>query len=43
MNSIPMDDIFLYIYVLIDDWYPEHTTEFRKGQPGKKMSSVTVK
>jgi hypothetical protein len=31
-----MDDIFLYIYVLIDDLYPEHATEFRKGQPGQK-------
>jgi hypothetical protein len=31
-----MTDIFLNIYVLIDDWYQVHATEIRKGQPGKK-------
>ena len=36
MNSIPMDDIFLHIYTMIDDWYQENATDIRKGQPGKK-------
>jgi hypothetical protein len=36
MNSIPMDDIFLHIYIIVDDWYQAHATDFRKGQPGKK-------
>lgn len=36
MNSIPMTDIFLNIYVMIDDWYQEHASETRTGQPGKK-------
>ena len=36
MNSIPMIDIFLHIYVMIDDWYQAHAIDFRKGQPGKK-------
>jgi hypothetical protein len=31
-----MIDIFLHIYVMIDDWYQTHATDFRKGQPGKK-------
>ena len=36
MNSIPMTEIFLYIYVMVDDWYQERASSFRKGQPGKK-------
>ena len=36
MNSIPMDDIFLHIYTMIDDWYQAHASETRTGQPGKK-------
>ena len=36
MNSIPMSDIFLYIFAMIDDWYQAHAAEYRKGQPGKK-------
>jgi len=36
MNSIPMTDIFLNIYVMIDDWYQAHASETRTGQPGKK-------
>ena len=36
MNSIPMTDIFLNIYVMIDDWYQVHASETRTGQPGKK-------
>jgi hypothetical protein len=31
-----MTEIFLYIYVIVDDWYQEQATNFRKGQPGKK-------
>lgn len=36
MNSIPMDEIFLHIYVMIDDWYQSQAADFRKGQPGKR-------
>ncbi len=36
MNSIPMSEIFLYIFVMVDDWYQVHAAEFRKGQAGKK-------
>jgi hypothetical protein len=31
-----MTDIFLNIYVMIDDWYQAHASETRTGQPGKK-------
>jgi hypothetical protein len=31
-----MDEIFLHIYVMVDDWYQAHAADFRKGQPGKK-------
>jgi hypothetical protein len=31
-----MDEIFLHIYVLVDDWYQAHAADPRKGQPGKK-------
>jgi hypothetical protein len=31
-----MSEIFLNIYVMIDDWYQEHAADFRKGQPGKR-------
>jgi hypothetical protein len=31
-----MDDIFLHIYIIVDDWYQAHATDFRKRQPGKK-------
>ena len=31
-----MTDIFLNIYVMIDDWYQIHAPETRTGQPGKK-------
>jgi len=24
MNSIPMGEIFLHIYVMVDDWYQAH-------------------
>ena len=36
MKSIPMSEIFLYIFVLVDDWYQEHANEYRINQPGKK-------
>ena len=36
MNSIPITDIFIIIFVLVDDWYQENAQEFRKGKPGKK-------
>lgn len=36
MNSIPISEIMLIIFVLIDDWYQAHATEFRKGRPGQR-------
>jgi len=36
MNSIPISDIMLIIFVLIDDWYQTHATEFRQGRPGQR-------
>ncbi|MGD2155502.1 MAG: IS982 family transposase, partial [Anaerolineales bacterium] len=36
MNSIPISDILLIIFVLVDDWYQEYAQDFRKGKPGKK-------
>lgn len=36
MRSIPMSEIFLYIFVLVDDWYQEHAGDFRQGRPGQK-------
>ena len=36
MSSISVCDLLLFIYVLVDDWYQIHATEFRKGQPGKR-------
>ena len=43
MNSIPMTEILLNIFVMIDDWYQEHATKFRKGQPGKSRILALVK
>jgi hypothetical protein len=36
MNSIPISDIFLFIFIIVDDWYQTHAKDFRKGRPGKK-------
>lgn len=36
MDSIPISEILLYIFVLVDDWYQECASEYRKGQPGKR-------
>lgn len=36
MNSIPIDEIFLHIYVMADDWYQAQASELRKRQPGKR-------
>lgn len=36
MNSIPMTDLFVHIYVMVDDWYQEFAANTRKGQPGKQ-------
>lgn len=36
MTSIPMSDILLIIFVLIDDWYQANATDYRKGQPGQR-------
>jgi transposase len=36
MNSIPISDIFVVIFVLVDDWYQEYAKEFREGKPGQK-------
>jgi len=36
MRSIPISEILLYVFVLVDDWYQEHAGAFRKGRPGQK-------
>ena len=36
MNSIPISDIMLIIFVLIDDWYQTNAADFRKGRPGRQ-------
>lgn len=36
MRSIPISEILLYIFVLVDDWYQEHAGFYRKGKPGQK-------
>lgn len=36
MRSIPISEILLYVFVLVDDWYQEHAGASRKGKPGQK-------
>lgn len=36
MTSIPISDLLLIIFVLVDDWYQEHASANRNGKPGKK-------
>ena len=36
MRSIPISEILLYVFVLLDDWYQEHAGASRKGRPGQK-------
>ena len=36
MNSIPISEILLIIFVLVDDWYQEYAIDFRKSKPGQK-------
>jgi len=36
MDSIPISEILLYIFVLVDDWYQDHAGSFRQGKPGQK-------
>jgi len=36
MSSIPISEILLYIFVLVDDWYQEHADFYRQGKPGQK-------
>ncbi len=36
MNSIPISEILLYIFVLVDDWYQDQASSFRQGKPGRK-------
>lgn len=36
MNSIPISEIMLTIFVLVDDWYQEHASGFRESRPGQK-------
>ena len=36
MNSIPISEILLHIFVLVDDWYQEHAGFYRQGKPGQK-------
>jgi hypothetical protein len=37
MNSIPISEILLYIFVLVDDWYQAHVSDVRKHKPGKRV------
>ncbi|MGD8751990.1 MAG: IS982 family transposase [Anaerolineales bacterium] len=34
MKSIPLSEILLILYVLVDDWYQANASDFREGQPG---------
>ena len=36
MNSIPMTELFLYIFVIVDDWYQAYARDYRKSRPGKR-------
>ena len=36
MNSIPISEILLYIFVLVDDWYQEYAGFYRQDKPGQK-------
>ena len=36
MQSIPISEILLSIFVLVDDWYQEHAVAYRQGKPGQK-------
>jgi hypothetical protein len=36
MNSIPISEILLIIFVLVDDWHQEHAGDFRKSKPGQR-------
>jgi transposase len=36
MRSIPISEILLYIFVLVDDWYQEYAGFYRQGKPGQK-------
>ena len=36
MRSIPISEILLYIFVLVDDWYQEYAGTYRQGKPGQK-------
>ena len=36
MRSIPISEILLYIFVLVDDWYQEYAGTYRQGRPGQK-------
>ena len=36
MNSIPISEILLYVFVLVDDWYQAYAGSHRQSQPGQK-------
>lgn len=36
MNSIPFPEILLTVLTIVDDWYQENASDYRKGQPGRK-------
>ena len=36
MNNIPISEILLTIFVLVDDWYQAYASDYRKGVPGQK-------
>ncbi len=38
MNSIPISEILLITFVLVDDWYQAYASDYRQGQPGEQPS-----
>jgi hypothetical protein len=39
MTSIPLSDLFLIVFVLVDDWYQYTGKHERKGKPGAKRNT----
>ncbi len=36
MTSIPLTDLFIIVYVLVDDWYQVKGKHYLQGKPGAK-------
>lgn len=36
MTSIPLTDLFIIVYVLVDDWYRLKGKKYLQGKPGAK-------